>query len=183
MLQVLKTRPINGAPAGQHPGNNVLPVTRVDQAESEWCWAACGEMIATYLKRPGFTQCVFANGYLAGSGYCLDACRDPDKCNSPCRQQDISIEYAKAAIGSTLVVGAIDTQTLYNEIVARRPVLAMLQYQSGASHLVLLTGYSKTASVYVIDTRPGYGEGWVEYAVLQQAHGYGAWAASWTGIQ
>jgi hypothetical protein len=183
MLQVSQTRVISGSPAGQNGGNSVLPIKRIDQAQSEWCWAACGEMIATYLKRPSFTQCMFANGYLARTGYCVDACKDPGTCNSPCRQQDISIEYAKAGISSVLVPAAIDTQTLHDEVGARQPVLAMVQYQSGASHVVLLTGYSRTASVFVIDTRPGHGEGWIDYAALRQALGHGAWTTSWTGIK
>lgn len=139
-------------------------------------------MIARYVKLSRITQCVLANRYLAGSGYCIDACTDPVNCNSPCPQGDISVEYAKAGISSSPVAGAIDSHALWDEITSRRPVLAMLQYDSGASHVVLLTGSSQTGSVYVIDTRPGYGEGWVDYTVFKQAHGHGAWTASWTGI-
>jgi hypothetical protein len=139
-------------------------------------------MIARYLKVPGITQCSLANGYLAGSGYCMDACKNSESCNFPCRQEDIVAEYAKAGISSNSVPFAIDLKALSMEITAGRPVLAMIDYNNNASHVVLLTGYSADASVYVVDTRPGYGEGWVDYMVLRQAHGYGAWTASWTQI-
>jgi hypothetical protein len=60
--------------------------------------------------------------------------------------------------------------------------MAMLTYFNGAGHVVLITGYSQMEMIYIIDTRPGYGEGWVDYSSLVHAQGYGAWTASWIGI-
>jgi hypothetical protein len=183
MLNTAPPRPIATVTAADGSTSRALPIARIDQAESEWCWAACGEMIAKSLGLAGISQCVLANSYLAGTAYCVDACKDSSKCDYACAEDAISTVYTKAGIRSNYVASAVDPTVLASEIAGRkRPVLAMLHFNSGSSHVVLLTGYSPSGGVYVLDTRLGYGEGWVDYTVFRQAHGYGSWIRSWTGI-
>ncbi len=179
MLRATKTRSITVSTASAD--SRPLRITRVDQAKSEWCWAACGAMIASYLGLPGITQCKIVNNYLAGSESCIDACSDADKCNYPCAEEDISAQYDRVGIGSIEVGRALELGEIATEIDATRPVLAMITFSAGASHVLLLTGYSK-GNVYAIDTRPGYGEAWLDYTVFKQAHGAGWWTASWISI-
>lgn len=180
----MPTRPIAVAPAAVGDAFTQLPIARVQQAESEWCWAACGEMIGKYAGHSDLTQCKLANAYLQGTGFCVDACSQSSKCDAPCQLDRIARIYARFQIASTLMTGPVSPSTLAREIGStRRPVMAMLTYHNGAGHVLLVTGYSgQGAAVYVMDTRPGYGEGWIDYNALVQAHGAGAWTASWVNI-
>jgi Papain-like cysteine protease AvrRpt2 len=178
------TTPTPIAPSGLGGAQSVLlPVTRVQQAVSNWCWAACGEMIGRFLGLPGIDQCTLANSYLAGTGNCADACKDSSNCNSPCLYTDIEALYSKVGIACCFVQGPLKFSAVNDEIVNnRQPVLAMLSFGLGFNHFLLVTGCSSSGSVYGIDSRPGYGEGWMTYATLLSAHGYGAWTSSWTGV-
>jgi hypothetical protein len=175
----MRTRSITVSTASAD--SSPLSITRVDQTKSEWCWAACGAMIASYLRLPGVTQCKMVNNYLAGSESCVDACSGADNCNYPCAEEDISTQYGRVGIGSAEVGRALEPGEIVAEIGATRPVLAMITFSAGSSHVLLLTGYSK-GNLYVIDTRPGYGEAWLDYTVFKQAHGAGWWTASWISI-
>jgi hypothetical protein len=41
--------------------SRVLPVPLIPQVQTEWCWAASGQMIFSYLGAPGLRQCDEAN--------------------------------------------------------------------------------------------------------------------------
>jgi hypothetical protein len=183
-VQTVTTRPIAVQGIVPGAGDFILPISRVEQAQSEWCWAACGEMIAKHLYYK-VNQCMFANAYLKGKAFCVDACLSPGKCNYPCQVDKIAGVYAQFQIACTFVGQPASPSRLAQEIIdAKQPIMAKLTFDNGAGHVVLLTGYSQNESgkVYVIDTRADYGEGWLDYETLVQAHGYGAWTASWIGI-
>jgi len=161
----------------------LLPVTRVQQAVSNWCWAACGEMIGRYLGLEGTAQCTLANNYLEGTANCVDACKDQANCNYPCLYTDIETVYSKVGIACCLVQGPLDFSVLNDEIVNnKRPVLAMLTFGAGFNHFLLVAGCNSSGSVYAMDSRPGYGDSWMTYATLRSAHGYGAWTLSWSKV-
>jgi|CXWL01.1.fsa_nt_gi hypothetical protein len=169
------------------PARKLLQIGRVEQSMSEWCFAACGEMISKYLAL-NTTQCLIANNYLKGFGSCNDACQNPSLCNAPCQIQKISNLYKKFGISSTYIDRPAEGKLIMQEVFnAQRPILALLTYMAGGSHVILITGWQPNGPhgpmVYAIDTRKNYGEGWYDYsAILQAQNAQGAWVGSWVGI-
>src|SRR5580692_616675 len=51
-------------------GQTVLPVPLVPQLQSDWCWAASGQMIFNYLGATRVTQCEEVNSALSRTDCC-----------------------------------------------------------------------------------------------------------------
>lgn len=164
-----------------------LGIARVRQEKSQWCWAACGEMLARHVLKTHIAQCDFVNTYTGGKGLCQDACQGIGNCNVPCQTSKIAGIYAtKGMLCRPMPVPASATEICEQIVDARRPIMAMLTFDNLASHVLLITGYRATGSgpaLYAIDTRDGYGEGWVDYGALLNAHGHGRWVSSWSDFR
>ena len=39
----------------------MLPVPFFAQEQTQWCWAACSQMVAAFMKKPPVKQCELAN--------------------------------------------------------------------------------------------------------------------------
>lgn len=169
--------PATGGPSGAGP----LPVPLIEQEQTQWCWAACAEMVLRYLGNGGVAQCDFAN-FLFGESSC---CTTPDSstCNSPCEIDDVSLVYGNWRIQSSLAGTALTFDVLEQEVAALRPVEVGYIWNGGGGHLALVvqTATSDGQPLVVVND-PKFGSHIVQYSELLAAYGLGIWALSWTGI-
>ncbi|OGX85080.1 hypothetical protein BEN47_15290 [Hymenobacter lapidarius] len=168
-------------------GNGILRVAALNvpmimQEQSNWCWAACADMLLYYYGNPGVTQCQLAN-WAFGQTAC---CQIPSStiCNQPLPDARISQLLTAYGLRSSYSTRAEGFGTLVLEIGAGRPVEVGLAWRSGGGHVVLVVdaiGLSGRQVVRVND--PAVGSGGMNYSDLQTAYGQGVWDATWVGIQ
>ena len=48
------------------PNEKIINVPQIIQEQSNWCWAACVEMVIRYYNEPATQQCEFANELFKG---------------------------------------------------------------------------------------------------------------------
>lgn len=174
-LPVYQTSAIDGNTA-------FLKIPWYPSAQTEWCWAACAQMIAAFFQQTVTDQCTFAKLLFPDA----DCCNDPASCNS-----DVGIDKIKGlfnAFGKTsrFVPSTVPWEDLRTEILASRPVQVGLSWTGPGNHVAVVCGVSEDAVgplVYVNDPDPGIAYGWVYYSNLELAYGHGSWQWSWVGIQ
>ncbi|MCM6772013.1 C39 family peptidase [Nocardia sp. CDC159] len=126
-------------------GARTLPYLQQIQRADQWCWAADGSSIATYLHRP-ITQtdyCKLVHGSDAGGG---------------CPDRSASLEQiasAFRAIGFDAAVGApLSMAKVVDEIAANRPILTGIAWTAGGGHAQVIYGYDVDANTVT------YGDPW-----------------------
>ena len=165
----------------------VINVPQIKQEQSNWCWAACAEMVFRYYDGAAARQCEFANE-LFGRTECCSKPSSPD-CNKPCRKEDVSKLYSSKHICSTFVGSVVSFSKLQSEIDADRPVeVAYFWGDKGETgHLVVVRGWrvdGKEEFVYVNDPGDSPGEDRiVAYSELLAAYGKGNWTYTWIEIR
>jgi hypothetical protein len=150
-----------------------------DPDESEWCWAACGQMLGSYFESQVIEQCTFATAALSGP----DCCNDRGGCNAPIPMGDMSKVFNVIGKTSSLVPSDISFAEMEAEMMAKRPVQVGFKWGDGGGHVALVCGTSLQGDdqqVYVND--PIYGCGWIEWSNLQGAYGLGSWQWTWKQI-
>lgn len=147
-----------GLPHAASAAQASLPVPVIAQQQSNWCWAAVGEMITTFLGAPMVRQCVEVN-VRSNVNYC---CSTPSSCNFigwP--------EYEKFGFAGTSIQRAPTFAEITTEIGARRPMTFSWDWVGGGSHIMVVSGYSNDNSLQqVLVTNPA-GAGsttWMRYS-------------------
>jgi hypothetical protein len=127
-----------------------LPVEPRHQEASDWCWAACGEMIMDHLGTD-VSQCQLANDEFWASRGEIDCCEH--KTSSPCNKtafphfEDYGFTCKKtqnAPLSWRQVKSQIQTK--------RKPFAFSWHWNGGSGHMMVMVGCG-TAD----------GEKWIEY--------------------
>lgn len=157
-------------------------VPMILQTQTQWCWAACAEMVLRYYGKQGVGQCDLANWLFGQSACCVKS--SSSLCNRPCQTQDVARVFSNWGIRSSLVGSSIPFKSLDAEISNSRPVEVGYVWTGGGGHVVLVvqTRIEKNRAVCQVND-PGLGSGGVYYNDLLKAYGQGRWFVSWTGIQ
>ena len=180
---------------------------RIAQEQTNWCWAACTEMVLHYYGNPDARQCEFANSLFNQTQCCEDP-TDP-ACNQTCTGNDVEAVYANWNIRSTLIKGTVPFDGLQAEIDAGRPVEVAFKWTGGGAHVAIVRGWETNEMgpfvhvndpapaadhlrnetdpfVHVNDPAPASAAdhlNTVSYEELLNASGRGRWILTWTGIQ
>ena len=162
-----------------------IRIDMIYQQQSEWCWAACLEMILKSCWSDASNQCE-----LAGNAFDVEGCcRSPaDRlCNRPLPIWRIDSELANYGIHSVFHAARVSEERLIDEVTWNRPVLVGLRFDwpdGGTSgHALLVVGWDKNQDgrfLIVQDPARGIGSDW--YEDLSSAYGRGSWYCTWTGI-
>ena len=166
------------------PSDVPLAIPRVEQTQTNWCWAACAEMVLHYFGKSALAQCDFAT-FLVNDPSCCTAPSSP-MCDTRCEYDEVGLVYGHWGIQATLVRSAVTFDTLVQELKSQQPVEVGIIWAGGGGHLVLVvqaTDSNGQALVVVRDPRPDYSFNVLQYGELLTAHGYGVWDATWTGIR
>lgn len=155
------------------PGAPSIPY--VAQSETNWCWAACGEMI----MRPraiNETQCT-----LASSQFALQCCPSPGApsgCNKGCWPDQ---SYPNANLATRRVPSPLSQAAVSSELAAGRPVQVCYQWTgSRSTHVALIVDEYPNGDFEVFDPWPSYGRGRRQFSQIRNAYGLGAWIQSFT---
>jgi Papain-like cysteine protease AvrRpt2 len=167
--------------APQQGPYSVLAVPYYSNDESNWCWAACGEMMGALFLGRVIDQCTFAQAAFP-SGNC---CQDKDSCNSELQLYTDMMDKVFAVIGKTAAFNPqpISFAEVQEQIAVKQlPVQVGFRWNNGDGHVAVVCGVSSQqgeTQVYVND--PVYGAGWIDFGNLQLAYGLGgSWQWTWT---
>src|SRR5437660_1156600 len=94
-------------------GARVLSVPWIKQEQTQWCWAACAQMVLRYYANLTVQQCDLAN-WLFGLS---DCCAAPSSslCNRPCQVSDVCRVYNAFGLrcyssSGTITLGAVQLE-------------------------------------------------------------------------
>lgn len=174
------------AAAGGPPGAaaNPLTVPYQHQQQTEWCWAACAEMVFRFYGRVFGQQCDLAD-WLHGPAGC---CANPGSgaCNKACAPSDVALVYRNWRVRSSFVYGPILFPDLEAEIQTGQPVEVCWHQAGGTRHVVLVIGTQTNILgqwVRMHDPRQKVSRRQVLYNDLLTARGRGSWIFTWTGLR
>jgi hypothetical protein len=157
----------------------MLNVPYFRQEQSEWCWAACAQMVAGYLDNPNVQQCELAN-FLHKQTDCCDV-PDSEACNQPCPYQGIGQVYSHLRINCISDPFPENAQVILRELLAGRPVEVGYLWLGGGGHVALIRGITDDGNYYAVHD-PAFGSGPVTPLYLYTAYGSGRWAYSFGGF-
>ncbi|MEU1814352.1 papain-like cysteine protease family protein [Streptomyces roseifaciens] len=111
-----------------------LGITMQAQQKSNWCWAASGNTIATWLGR-NYTQNQFCNAAFRR--------QMGSECpNNQATLGNVQTAFQWAGINpGSYVSGWLRYPTVQNEVSANRPVETRIQWSSGGGHMHVIYGY------------------------------------------
>jgi len=178
-LRVHKGYPVTVAPSILDP--IILPIFQIYQDQTQWCWAACADMVLNYYGAHNFHQCDCAN-WLFGLSICCDV---PSSfiCNQPCNIGDVCSLYDRWGLRCSYTEGSVLLATLQFELNHDRPVEIGYAWNGGGGHVILVTGWFKTSTdVVLVIKDPTTGSGTSLYKNLLTAQGKGTWQWTWTNL-
>lgn len=140
-------------------GAKQLNITMQAQQNTNWCWAASGNTIATWFGR-NYTQNQFCNAAFNRAQ------------GSTCGNWQASLDNVQNALDwaginpGSYVTGYLRYTTVQTEISANRPVETRIAWSSGGGHMHVLYGYdTATDYVYWGDPWPSnYRYNWADYS-------------------
>ncbi|WP_030687918.1 papain-like cysteine protease family protein [Streptomyces sp. NRRL B-1347] len=118
-----------------------LNITMQAQQKTNWCWAAAGNTIATYLGK-NYSQNQFCNAAFNRSQ------------NTECPNNQATLGNVQNALGwmginrGSYVTGWLRYDTVQAEVNANRPVETRIQWSNGGGHMHTIYGYD-TANSWV----------------------------------
>lgn len=146
-----------------------LNVPQIAQTQSNWCWAASGEMVMDYLGT-NVSQCDEANKRLNRTDCCNSP--TPSACNSPGWP-----EFDKYYFNSTYLDGTLSWSSLKTEIDNKRPVAFSWHWDgTNTGHMMVARGYKTVNSVNYVDINdPNNGQSSISYTAYTSGNGYTHW--------
>ena len=155
------------------PGAPVVPY--VQQSETNWCWAACGEMIMRPKAIPQ-TRCS-----LASSQFTLQCCPSPGAPSACNRGAWPHLAYPGAGLPTTRTTSQLKQSFVSAELAAGRPVQVCYQWTgSRSTHVALIVDEYPNGDFEVFDPWHSYGRGRRQFSQIQNAYGLGTWIQSFT---
>lgn len=116
-----------------------LDVPLYPQQQDQWCWAASGQMIMSYLGATKVTQCDEANKRLGRTDCCTSP--TPTACNKAGWP-----EPEKYGFNYNTYNGALSYSSLSNEINNNRPVAFSWGWTGGGGHMMVARGFLTTST-------------------------------------
>lgn len=154
-----------------------LTTPYVSQNQSNWCWAACFEMIRNCLNLPPRRQCEIVTRKTG-----IDCCALPigmagpnDPGNPKCYPDDTA-----DTAGLSLLVRdrVLQPQEIHDQIAGQQsPVEVSMQFTMAgvADHVLLIVGVAADGSLHICDPWPAFGESTVDYSHLCNGYHQGTW--------
>jgi hypothetical protein len=173
----------NGSPTAEwaaivHDGNG-NPIPQIYQEQTEWCWAACAQMVLQFYGEDA-PQCALATQLLGEA--CCDNPSDP-LCNEPAPVPNLASLYGVWGHNAVLANGDVSFETLQDEVGINQPVEIGFSWGDGTGHQILVCGWNiDSQGGYLLVNDPRWGSGPVYYVNLQAAYGWGTWLYTWSSI-
>lgn len=172
-----------GSSASAFLGSNKekkLNISHIKQEQTEWCWAACMEMVQKFTNNAQ-SQCDLASAAHGQS----ECCKHPSSplCNKPLAVVLIGPEWKKYGYSAPYHDGPAPFSELKSQILEyNRPIECGLKWSTGGGHAVLIVGFSDDDGEFVNVLDPWENEKTLTYSEMVAAFGRGSWKWSWIGI-
>jgi hypothetical protein len=111
------------------------PVTLRPQEQSNWCWAASGQMVMEFHGH-NVSQCTQANNRLGRNDCCNDP--TPGACNSTGWPEFDKYDFSFLVTSNTALTWDQVTGQIY---CSRRPIAFSWHWNGGGGHMMVLLGY------------------------------------------
>ncbi len=116
-----------------------LDISAIKQETTEWCWAACAQMIIGFTNNNQLTQeQIVATMY--GVPVKSVSVKNPD-CNRPASVSEIMDVFDEYSVSYEYSTGVLSYEDLINEL-NTRPVEIGIKWADGAMHAILVFGYN-----------------------------------------
>jgi hypothetical protein len=178
-IQVTRRRRAPRSAVGLAAAPPMLAVPYFQQQQTQWCWAACTQMVAAYMNKPPVQQCDLAN-LLHGQTNC---CASPSSaaCNAPCPTAQVPVVYGHLGINCLTNLWPVNAAVLLNELQQGRPVEVGYLWYAGGGHVAIVRGITPQGLYAVND--PWFGQGPCTYQSILLAYGNGGrWAFTFGGF-
>jgi Papain-like cysteine protease AvrRpt2 len=179
-LKIAVGTPINIPPlAPGAPGaapSPMLPVPYIKQGQTNWCWAACCEMVFKYSQVNNVQQCDMATFTFGGN-----CCQTPS--SAGCNQGQFPPPiYANWGFLCDETDAALSQDDVKAELNAQRPVEVYYAWDGGGgAHVALIRGYYDNGDFEVSD--PWYGPGPHSYDdILNACQNGGQWTMTYSNL-
>ncbi len=175
------------------PAPTTLPVPFFEQEETNWCWAACIQMVMHYFNQTSVDQCHVASLFFED-----DSCSQPDSFNFGCDPEDVKRIFANPdlSVECTRRASTVQFGTIQKEInEGQRPIAVALLWftptkKERGGHIIIVKGWRMfDGKPFVKVNDPWYGRGDVSFARLKSYYGPdddgldGVWKHTWTSIR
>ncbi len=168
-------------PRSKRLGQAPLDIAPIMQLQTNWCWAACAQMVTAYYGNDLAAQCDFANWNFSQNSCCVNGATAA--CDRPSSDPRITAVFSHWGINSTYAFAQVSYTAIQEQISVGHPVEIGWAWGQGGGHVVLLVGSTIIGNgQYVYINDPGTGQEMMTYADLQTAKGGGLWDATWTNI-
>jgi hypothetical protein len=169
------TREASTREASTREASPVLDVKLIAQEQTQWCWAACTQMVVKFLLNKDVKQCELAN-FLHEQTKC---CSSPSSsgCNQPCPFEKIIPVFNKAGINGIFEGLPSAWSTIVREIKAGRPLEVGYLWFGGGGHVAILYGFGPNNMLMIHD--PWYGSATLTYRAVLSAYGMGRWSLTY----
>ena len=171
-------------PPGAPLTSQNLAIAHVEQEKSEWCWAACTQMVLTSFGQQ-VEQCEVASVLFPD---CCDRADDDDTCNQTCEREDILTVYENFNVTATFVEDSdeIVFADIRSEIRDRgRPVQVCIHWHEGGAHVLVIFGWRVKGSFRFLrihdSLKNGFGE--IRISQLREYEDQGDWTFTWIGFE
>ncbi len=160
-----------------------LNLPLIYQVQSEWCWAACANMVLRFCVNAQNSNCDIVNWLLNQTNCC--SASNSISCNRNCQWADIEKIYTHWNITCTQINDNIPFNDIITEIDNNRPVQIGYQWDFGGGHVVVAIGYNLSSDnkQYVYLNDPIRGHGWYLYTNIINAGGKGKWVYTWKNVK
>ncbi|MFE5856082.1 papain-like cysteine protease family protein [Streptomyces sp. NPDC056500] len=156
---VAATPATDGSSAQAALASKRLNITMQAQLQTNWCWAAAGNTIATFYGRT-YSQNQFCNAAFNRSQ------------NTQCPNNQATLGNVQTGLRwaginpGSYVTGWLNYSTVQTEINSNRPIETRIQWSSGGGHMHVIYGYDTASSwVYWGDPWPSSGRyNWASHA-------------------
>jgi Papain-like cysteine protease AvrRpt2 len=158
----------------------LIPVPRLKQCQTEWCWAACAQMVLRYYGDANIKQCDIAHKAFPQIG----CCNAPATCNQRLSRDEVTQLWQNCGMQRLPYKQAVGFDVLQTEINDSRPVEVGITRPSRGGHLAVVRGWSLTASGQMVNVAdPLFEIGNIPFSWLQKGYGYGQWSDTWAGLE
>jgi hypothetical protein len=155
------------------PPTIMLNVSYNSQEQTQWCWAACAEMVFRFDGND-IKQCVLATEQFGGR-----CCNSPS--SSICNQPGVIVQpYDQHGYRLIYWQGYLSLEELQARLETGRPVEVRYSWYGGGAHVAVVSGYYDDGDLMILD--PWYGPGRRKYSFVVAGYGLGSWTDTYTNI-
>lgn len=166
-----------GSIVDRFPRGNGRRPPRVEQEQTEWCWAACLQLLSQLIRGQHLEQCQVAELVLGlAPGQC---CSGAVPCNFFLPPDDVVAALADVGLTANFVAGPLSANNL-GQAVGTGPIAVGLS-GTASGHMLLAVRMSGLEIVDILD--PWLRVGSVEYQYLLNRHPLGDWSRTWLNIR